>query len=116
MVRPNGIVGTADGKLLYVADHGGSKTYVYTIKADGTLSDKKLFAPEGSDGMTLDTAGNVYLTGEVVSVFDAAGKRIETIEVPERPSNVCFGGRDKQTLFITARTSFYSLRMQVRGL
>jgi gluconolactonase len=116
LVRPNGIVGTADGKLLYVADHGGNKTYVYTIKADGTLSDKKLFAPEGSDGMTLDTAGNVYLTGEVVSVFDAAGKKIETIEVPEKPSNVCFGGRDKQTLFITARTSFYSLRMQAKGL
>lgn len=116
MVRPNGVVGTAEGKLLYVADHGANKTYVYTINPDGTLSDKKLFAMEGSDGMTLDERGNVYLTGKAVSVFDASGKKIETIKVPEKPSNVCFGGKDKKTLFITARTSLYSLRMQVKGL
>jgi gluconolactonase len=116
MVRPNGVVGTPDGKRLYVADHGAHKTYVYTINPDGTLSDKKLFASEGSDGMTLDERGNVYLTGKAVSVFDASGKKIETIEVPEKPSNVCFGGEDKKTLFITARTSLYSLRMQVSGL
>ena len=116
MVRPNGVVGTPDGKLLYVADHGANKTYVYAINPDGTLSDKRLFAAEGSDGMTLDEQGKVYLTGIAVSVFDAGGKKTETIDVPEQPSNVCFGGRDKQTLFITARTSLYSLRMQVKGL
>lgn len=116
MVRPNGIVGTPDGKLLYAADHGANQTYVYHINPDGTLSDKKLFAPQGSDGMTLDKDGNVYLTAEAVSVFNAQGNRIETIEVPERPSNVCFGGRDKRTLFITARTSLYSLGMRVEGL
>jgi len=116
MVRPNGVIGTPDGKLLYVADHGANKTYVYTIDPDGTLSDKKLFALEGSDGMTLDERGNVYLTGKAVSVFDASGKKIETIEVPEKPSNVSFGGRDMKTLFITARTSLYSLQMRIRGM
>ena len=116
MVRPNGIVGTADGKRLYVADHGADKTYVYTINPDGTLSGKRLFAAQGSDGMTLDERGNVYLTKNAVLVFDSAGKQIETVEVPERPANVCFGGKDKRTLFITAQTSLYSLRMQVKGL
>lgn len=113
MVRPNGIIGTADSKTLYVADHGGGKTFVYTINEDGTLSNKKLFAPEGSDGMTMDNEGNIYLTTNVVAVYNKNGEKIETIEVPEQPSNLCFGGKDKRTLFITARTSLYSVRMRV---
>jgi len=116
MVRPNGLIGTPDGKLLYVADHGADKTYIYTINHDGTLSGKKLFAPQGSDGMTIDERGNIYLTAAAVSVYDSAGRKIQTIDVPERPSNVCFGGKDKKTLFITARKSLYSVRMQVKGL
>lgn len=113
MVRPNGVIGTADGKRLYVADHGGGMTFVYTINEDGMLSNKKLFSLEGSDGMTVDNEGNVYLTTDVVAVYNKNGERIETIEVPERPANVCFGGKDKRTLFITARTSLYSVRMRV---
>jgi gluconolactonase len=116
MVRPNGIIGTADGKLLYVADHGGNKTFVYTINKDGTLSNKKLFAPEGSDGMTIDNEGNVYLTTKVVAVYNSKGQKIETIEVPEGPANICFGGKDKKTLFITARSSLYSLQMRAKGI
>jgi len=116
MVRPNGIIGRVDGKRLYVADHGGKKTYVYKIEADGTLSDKRVFAEQGSDGMTLDIRGNVYFTGKDVSVYNAGGEKIASIEVPERPSNVCFGGKDKKTLFITARTSLYSLQMAVKGI
>jgi len=99
-----------------VADHGANNTYVYSVNQDGTLSDKRLFAAQGSDGMTLDERGNVYLTGEGVSVFDAGGRNIAAIDVPEKPSNLCFGGRDKKTLFITARTSLYCLRMRVKGL
>lgn len=116
MVRPNGLIGTADGKTLYVADAGAGKTYGYAISNNGTLSDKKLFAPQGSDGMTIDNEGNIYLTSDAVLVYTPAGKKIETIEVPERPANVCFGGKDKQTLFITARTSLYSVCMRVKGL
>ncbi|MFQ6034598.1 MAG: SMP-30/gluconolactonase/LRE family protein [Sedimentisphaerales bacterium] len=115
MVRPNGIIGTPDGRLLYVTDHGGNKTFVYTINKDGTLSNKKLFASEGSDGMTIDNEGNVYLTTSAVEVYNKKGEKIETIEVPERPANVTFGGKDKQTLFITARTSLYSIKMRVKG-
>jgi gluconolactonase len=116
MVRPNGVIGTPDGKILYVADTGTNETYKYTINPDGTLSEKKLFVLQGSDGMTIDSKGNVYLSGEAVLVYNSDGELIRTIEVPERPSNVCFGGKDKKTLFITARTSFYSIRMRVGGL
>ena len=116
MVRPNGIIGTPDGKLLYVTDPGNKKTFVYTINKDGTLSNKKLFAEQGSDGMTMDNEGNVYLTAKVVEVYNKKGEKIETIEVPERPANVCFAGKDKRTLFITARTSLFSIRMRVKGV
>jgi len=115
MVRPNGVIGTPDGKTLYVTDHGDGKTFVYTVNKDGTLSNKKLFAPEGSDGMTTDNEGNVYLTTGVVAVYNEEGEKIEAIEIPDRPANVTFGGRDKQTLFITARTSLYSIEMRVKG-
>ena len=116
MVRPNGIIGTPDGKTLYVTDHGGKKTFRYTVKPDGTLADKKLFAPIGSDGMTIDTEGNVYLTEDAVLVYSPAAKKIAEIPIPQRPSNVCFGGKDGRTLFVTARRSVYSIRMRVRGV
>ena len=116
MKRPNGLIGTADGRRLYVADHGAGVTYIYRIQKDGRLSDKKLFALEGSDGMTLDNEGNVYLTTDAVVVYNSAGEEIERIAVPQRPTNVCFGGKDNKTLFITARTSLYSIRIRVKGL
>lgn len=114
--QPNGIIGTKDGKTLYVADIGAGKTYRYSIKPDGALSDKKLFCEKGSDGMTIDDHGNVYLTGKGVMVFDPSGAQIEHIEVPEGwTANVCFGGKDRQTLFITASKGLYSIRTQVKG-
>jgi len=115
MVKPNGIIGTKDGKRLYVADAGAGKTYVYKVHADGSLDDRKLAAPEGSDGMTLDEKSNLYLTRGEVVVYDSSGKKIASIAVPERPANVTFGGKDRHTLFITARKGFYSVRMNVRG-
>ena len=115
MVRPNGLIGTPDGKRLYVTDNGGRKTFAYTINADGTLANKTLFCAEGSDGMTIDNQGNVYLTTSVVAVYNPAGKKIEEITIPEHPANVTFGGPNRKTLFITARTSLYSVPMQVTG-
>jgi gluconolactonase len=113
LVRPNGVTGTADGRTLYIADQGDGKTFRYTILEDGTLTDKQLFASEGSDGMTLDSQGNVYLTNRAVKVYNPAGRLIDTIEVPENPTNVCFGGTDGKTLYITAQTSVYSVKMKV---
>jgi len=115
MVRPNGVIGTPNGKRLYVTDHGGGKTFVYSVNKNGTLSDKKLFCSKGSDGMTIDARGNIYLTTDVVAVYNRKGEKIEEIKVPERPANVTFGGADNKTLFITARTSLYAVDMQVKG-
>jgi gluconolactonase len=115
LVKPNGVLGTSDGRRLYVADAGDSKTYAYKIQPDGSLTGRKLIAPVGSDGMTLDEKGNLYLTRGVLHIYSPDGKAITTVEIPESPANVCFGGKDRKTLFITARKALYSLRMQVRG-
>ena len=114
--QPNGIVGTPDGKTLYVSDIKAGKTYAYDIQPDGKLENKRLFCSLGSDGMTIDAEGNVYLTGRGVTVFDKTGKKIEHIDVPESwTANVCFGGRDMKTLFITASKGLYAIQMQVKG-
>jgi len=116
LLQPNGIIGTPDGKKLYVADIRAGKTYVYSIQKNGDLSEKKLFCEMGSDGMTRDQEGNVYLTGRGVTIFDRDGKKIENIPIQEGwTANVCFGGKDRRTLFITASGSLYSIRMRVKG-
>jgi gluconolactonase len=114
--QPNGIVGTPDGKFLYVADIASQVTWKYAIREDGTLADKTRFAMAGSDGMTLDSKGNVYLTSGKVLVFDTTGNKLGEIALPETPSNLCFGGKDRKTLFITARTGVYTVRMRVKGV
>jgi gluconolactonase len=117
LVQPNGIIGTPDGKTLYVTDIRARKTYSYTIQADGTLTDKTLFCEMGSDGMTIDDQGNLYLTGKGVTVFDKSGKQVEHIAVDERwTANVCFGGKDMRSLFITASKGLYMVRTRVKGV
>lgn len=115
-VQPNGIIGTPDGKTLYVADINDRKIWRYDILPDGSLAGKTFFAPHGSDGMTIDNRGNIYLTYKKVWVYSPGGDLIEEIELPESPSNVCFGGKKRNILFITARTSVYTLKMRVRGV
>lgn len=115
LVRSNGIVGTTDGSRLYVADHGAGRTYVYAPTDDGALNDKSLFASQGADGMTLDEMGNVYLTGQDITVYDPNGVQIASNAVPETPANLAFGGATGTTLFLTARTSLYAVKMIVTG-
>ena len=115
LVKPNGVIGTPDGKTLYVADAGDGKTYAYTIQQDGALGNRRLVAPQGSDGMTLDERGNLYLTSGAVQVYSPDGEMIAEIDIPEGPANVTFGGPEFKTLFITARTGLYALPMQVKG-
>lgn len=114
--QPNGIVGTPDGKTLYVADIGAGETFRYRIAKDGSLTDKTLFCKLGSDGMSLDREGNLYLTGQGVTVFNSKGEQIEHIAVPESwTANVTFGGKDRKTLFITASKAIYGLKMRTQG-
>ena len=116
-VRPNGIIGTPDGKTLYIADIGDKKTYSYTVEDDGTLSNRQLFAEMGSDGMTIDNHGNVYLTGDGVVVFDSKGNQIEHIVTGANwTANVTFGGAEQNILFITASKAVYTLQMSVKGV
>ena len=117
LIKPNGIIGTPDGKFLYVADIKGDKTYRFNIAADGSLSAPTLFVEKGADGLTIDENGNIYLTGNGVIVYNPKGELIEHIKVPENwTANVTFGGKDNHTLFITASKAIYSLQMNVKGV
>ena len=116
--QPNGIIGTPDGKTLYVADIGAGKTYSYDIQPDGTLADKTLFARAGL-GRHDDRRRGQRLPdrqGRDACSTRPAGK-IEHIDVPDErwTANVSFGGKDRQTLFITASKGLYAIRMRVKG-
>jgi gluconolactonase len=114
--KPNGITGAPDGKHLYVSDIGAGQTWRYDIQSDGSLQNKTFICSLGSDGMTIDADGNLYLTGRGVTVFDPAGKKIDHIDVPEPwTANVCFFGPDNKTLFITASKNVYSIRLKIAG-
>jgi gluconolactonase len=114
--KPNGITGTPDGKHLFVSDIAAGKTWRYDVQSDGSLTNKAFFCALGSDGMTMDAEGNVYLTGRGVTVFDAGGREIDHIDVPEGwTANVSFSGADHRTLFITASKAVYAIRLRVKG-
>ena len=128
LAMPNGIVFSPDFSRLYVADTGGSKRHpdpkfhdfqdtvtCYALSKKGKLEKKLFVIDQGSDGMAVDVKGNLYLTSGNIQVYDSDGKKIETIEIPQKPANVCFGGKDYQTLFITARSSLYSVRLNLPG-
>jgi len=117
---PNGIIGTPDGKTLYVSDISGGETWSFDVQPDGSLTNKKLICSFGSDGMTLDDQGNLYLSANarppgVTVVSTKSGQQIGFIPVPEQPANICFGGKDHQTLYLTARVGFYSIPTNVKG-
>ena len=116
LVAPNGVTGTRDGKTLYVADYEDEKTWAYSINADGTLANKRLFATRTSDGIAIDEFGNVYLTDARITVYNPQGIAIQVIELPESPpTNLCFAGKENKTLFVCTIKSVYTLEMNVRG-
>ncbi|MBO9731304.1 MAG: SMP-30/gluconolactonase/LRE family protein [Chitinophaga sp.] len=115
-VKPNGIIGTRDGKQVYVADINGGKVYRYHVNKDGTLSGRQLMASATTDGLALDSEGNLYLCGNGITVINKNGQQIGHIPVPESwTANACFGGKDNNILFITAGTGIYTLKMKVKG-
>lgn len=118
LVQPNGIIGTPDSKMIYIADIGDSKIYSYAINNNASFSNKTLFVEEKSDGMTLDNQGNLYITNNNgVTVFNSGGKKVLNIPTGQSwTANVTFGGSEQNILFITALTSVYTLKMNVKGV
>ncbi len=117
MLKPNGIVGTPDGKYLYIADNKARKTFRFNINKNGDLTNKELLIERGSDGMTLDDQGRLYLTSTGgVFIYNSKGQLIDQIKTVETPTNVCFYGKDRDMLFITARKAIYVIKMQSKGV
>jgi sugar lactone lactonase YvrE len=110
VLRAFGLSRAVPGQPFYVSDEEEEKTYSAKVEADGTLSTLTLFAERGGEGLAWDKAGNVYIAAGQIYVYDSAGKQIDEIDVPERPSQLMFGGADGKTLFIAARASLYTVQ------
>jgi hypothetical protein len=115
VLRAFGMAPVIAGQPFYVSDESEDKTYAATVGDDGNISDLKLFVEQGGESVTVDEKGNVYIAAGQVFVYDPAGNRIDTIEVPERPSQLLFGGNDGKTLFILARNSLYAVETRYQG-
>ncbi|HEY4299779.1 MAG TPA: glycosyl hydrolase family 28-related protein [Candidatus Didemnitutus sp.] len=129
LMRPGGLrgAGTIDlarayalgparpGQAFYVSDEFGQTTWRFDVASDGTLGNPERFAEEGEAGTAVDAAGNVYVCAGNVFVYDRAGRLLGTIEVPERPSALAFGGADRRTLYVAARTSLYAIHWRNHG-
>ncbi|HVR23959.1 MAG TPA: glycosyl hydrolase family 28-related protein [Candidatus Polarisedimenticolia bacterium] len=113
-LRAFGFAPAVAGKPYYVTDENGEKTYSASIGDDGTISNLKLFAERGGESVTWDEKGNVYIAAGQVYVYNPAGELIDTIDIPERPSQLLFGGSDGNTLFVLARTSLYAVEIRNR--
>jgi hypothetical protein len=114
-IRSFGLAEAAPGGPFYVTEESGDTTWAADVQADGSLQNFRLFANRGGEYVTSDTAGNVYIAAGQIYVYDRAGKWIDTIDVPERPVQIIFGGEDRRTMFIAARSSLYAVRMKQAG-
>ena len=124
LARPNGLAFSPDEKFLYVAESGKRQWMRYRVRPDGSVTDAILFldastdpADGGPDGLRVDIKGNIYGSGPGdVWIISPEGKHIGTIKVPERVSNVAWGGKDGKTLYITASTSLFRIKLEVPGI
>lgn len=115
LFRPNGIALSPDERTLYVGS-SNPEIWKYDVATNGTISNRQLFAETGgSDGLTVDCAGNLYVTTQTVKVLSPAGQPLGEITLAEGPTNVAFGGADRKTLYITANTRLYSIALAVPG-
>ena len=110
-----GLAPAPTARRFYITDENQENTYSAAIGDDGNFTDLKLFADVGGESVAEDAEGNVYIAAGQISVYNPSGKRIGTIEVPERPSQILFGGPDRKTLFIAARSSLYAVELRNAG-
>ncbi len=116
LLQAFGLVKAAPGKAFYVTNESEQRTYTGSVAPDGTISDLRLFVEQGGESLAQDREGNVYLAAGQIFVYNAAGKPIDTILVPERPVDLIFGGKDRRTLFILTSSSLYAVRTRASGL
>lgn len=121
--RPNGLAFSPDESVLYIDDSARRHVRAFDVRPDGTLVNSRVIAdmdhpqPGSPDGMKIDVEGHLYITGATgVWVFEPDGTLLGVIVTPERPANCAWGGADRQTLYITARTSLYRIRTTVPGV
>ena len=123
--NPNGVILSPDEKTLYVIPSGQAEMMAYPVESPGKLGKGRVFCKlkqqreggkSGGDGLTVDSKGNLYITsGLGLQVFNPEGKLLGIIKLPEQPANVTFGGKDLKTLYVTARTSLYTVPMEAKG-
>lgn len=124
VTQPNGLAFSPDGKRFYVDDSEKRNIRVYDVASDGSLSNGRIFGEEPGgkgdgvpDGIKMDKDGNLFVTGPGgIWVWNANGHHLGTIVLPEQPANLTWGDEDYKSLYITASTSVYRLRMKVEGL
>jgi sugar lactone lactonase YvrE len=114
-LRAFGLAPAVVGQPYYVSDESGEKTYVGSVGVNGAISNLRLFAEQGGESVTVDQRGNVYIAAGQVFVYNPSGERIGTIDIPERPSQLLFGGRDGKTLFVLARSALYAVQTIYSG-
>jgi gluconolactonase len=123
LTQPNGLAFSPDGKLFYVDDSEQRNIRVYDVSSDGTLANGRIFGDESGakhdgvpDGIKVDKNGNLFITGpKGIWVWDSKGNHLGTIVMPEQPANLTWGDKDYDTLYITATTSVYRLKMKTQG-
>jgi gluconolactonase len=116
--RPNGIALSPNGKILYVTNSDEKKVYAYDLDKNGAASNEKVLISgiDGvPDGIRSDEKGNLYIAAKNVLIYAAEGKYIRSVPLAEKPSNMAFGDSDMQSLYVTARTSLYRVRLPVKG-
>jgi hypothetical protein len=110
-----GLIEATPGRRVYVCSSSEDRTYSGLVNSDGTLTNLKVFAERGGESVAEDSAGNVYVANGQIFVYDANGKQIALIEVPERPLQILFGGADRRTLFILAHHALFAVKVRNPG-
>lgn len=116
--RPNGIAFSPNGRILYVDNSDDRNVRAYDVDRNGEVSNERVVVSNIDgvpDGMKVDVKGNLYITAKGIAVYSPDGKLIQTIELSETPANCAFGDPDLETLYITARTALYRVRLNVKG-